>query len=901
MQRRARVVLGVCIGLAMGSVWFSAHQLRIVTSTAEMIAAEVPFRSNEALLNAAFPELNQSLIAAVSGPTQTARLEVLARLKRAIEEAALEAEPGAYQAVWAPALDPFFGRSGLLYLSVEELTELVDRLAKMQPLLATLGRDQSLSGLLSLLEEIVSRPEFADSAIAANLAAPIDQIGMLVESVLADELAAQRNAGGNAPDRLARRAEPLDWAKLVDLDARASSSDLLLIQPAEDRQAAVNGLLEARERVLATARKDVSAAIEIHLTGKSLLAREEKRSVAANAGLAGLLSVSLVLVLLILGAGAWQYVVAILLPMALGLIYSIGFATVAIGHLNLISVTFAILFIGLAVDFGIHLCLRCRELHHSGETLAAAVAGAVRATIAPLLLSALCAALGFLAFVPTHYIGLAELGLIAAAGMFIAFACNAILVPGLLSLLPAPRVAQLRASAPEDVAVSGPLKTWQMHLAKLVLAFALIAGIAALVTLPRVGFESDPIDLQDPNSEAVRTFKLLVQDPLRSPYVASVVVRDPKQARQAASKLNELAEVSSVVTLEDLVPARQVEKLDLIDQLDLVLGGTLALYATKADPDPRSFNVDAAMAALDDLLNALERAEVDSRATTLKVAFARLHRSLRALRDRLDETSPAQGLAASRLLSTLERLLLAELPMNMRRLAELLRAEPIEVADLPLELKERYVNPKGEWRVEVRPSGDLTNQRAMQAFASSVLRVAPSASGTPMTLTGAAAVVRDAFLTATTLAAIGVVFILCVALRSVRDVGLALFPLALSALLTLAATVWFALGLNFANIIALPLLFGLGIAGAIHVVSRWRAHADARIVLASSTSRAVLFSALTTCASFSSLAISSHRGMASMGMLLAVALAISLFCTLAVLPALLVLLQAKGGGPRHQK
>ncbi|MBT6116506.1 MAG: MMPL family transporter, partial [Rhodospirillaceae bacterium] len=207
--------------------------------------------------------------------------------------------------------------------------------------------------------------------------------------------------------------------------------------------------------------------------------------------------------------------------------------------------------------------------------------------------------------------------------------------------------------------------------------------------------------------------------------------------------------------------------------------------------------------------------------------------------------------------------------------------------DMPLSLLRRYVAENGLSRVEVEPAEDIMDPGALRRFVGAVRTVAPDATGSPVLLLEAGDAVTGAMRQATVTALVVIALLLVVLLRSLRDTLLVLAPLLLAGALTGAASVLFSLPFNYANVIVLPLLLGLGVASGIHLVFRARDEGMGRPLLSTSTPRAVVFSALTTMASFGSLVVSSHKGTASMGELLTVAIGFTLLSTLVVLPALL--------------
>jgi hypothetical protein len=234
----------------------------------------------------------------------------------------------------------------------------------------------------------------------------------------------------------------------------------------------------------------------------------------------------------------------------------------------------------------------------------------------------------------------------------------------------------------------------------------------------------------------------------------------------------------------------------------------------------------------------------------------------------------------------LERIWLGALPGRLDALGAALEADTVTLDDLPEGLRARHLSADGRARVEIVPQDDLRDAAARRRFVDAIRTVAPEAAGAPVTITEAGRAVVRAFGEAAAYALVLIVVLLLVRLRSLWDSMMVLAPLMLAALLTVGATVALGVPFNFANVVVLPLLFGLGVASGIHMVVRAR-HAGAAGLMATSTPRAVLFSALTTIGSFCALALSSHRGTSSMGVLLTIAITLTMACTLVVLPALL--------------
>jgi len=448
--------------------------------------------------------------------------------------------------------------------------------------------------------------------------------------------------------------------------------------------------------------------------------------------------------------------------------------------------------------------------------------------------------------------------------MIVAFVATITLLPALLVLL-RPR-GEMTAVGYRALA---PLDLFLIKHRRLVLALALIVAIASLALLPRLQFDFNPLHLRSTKAESVATLLDLAQDPNTTPNTIDVLAPSVADAVALAKRLEELPEVDHAITLASFVPEQQAEKLALIADAALLLDPVLNPGQARAPPDD-----DGTVRAILRAAESLERATVVPQNTALTANAGRLGQALRQLAhaDRL-QRDRARELLIPGLLTTLGQLRAA------------MQARPVTLADLPDDLKRDWVAADGRARIEVFPRGDANDNATLQRFVRSVRQVAPEATGAPVSILESGRTVVRAFAQAGLWALLSIVALLALALRRASDMLLTLAPLALSALATLGICAAIDLPLNFENIIALPLLFGIGVAFSIYFVMAWRAGRSG--LLQSSLTRAVIFSALTTGTAFGSLWLSHHPGTSSMGKLLALSLACTLVSALLFLPALL--------------
>jgi hopanoid biosynthesis associated RND transporter like protein HpnN len=836
------VLLGAAV-LTLLAALYVGSALRIQTDTEEMLSPDLAFRQQARLLDQAFPQTSDNLIVVIEGATSELADQAAERLIDGMRK-----QPELFGEIFDPRAEPFYQTNGLLYLSLPELRDLADKLAGAQPFLGTLAEDPSLRGLFDLLEL-----SFQNVASGQSLPVPLRDAMNAITRV-----AEATAAGGDAF---------LSLSALMNDSPETPSEGrrIIMIKPVLDYGSLrpAGAVVEALRRLFVELGFGPEAGVQMKLTGSAALANDELRSVQSGLGIAGILSVLLVSALLFWALGSVYLVVAAIITLAIGLVWTAALGLALVGTFNLISVAFAILFVGLSVDFGLHFLLRYRETEDASGDRISRLATAAEGSGGALLLSAVAAAIGFIAFLPTDYRGLAELGLIAAIGMFVALIANLSILPAMVAIGPY-RLRMLAVAWPA-AALTQPRPTQRRP--AVTVTVAAIVSVLAAAAVPFARFDFDPLSLQDPEAESVRTLRTLIADGDIDLYAITVLEPTLAQAGQMAARIAQLPEVAKAETLFDLVPVDQDAKLAVIDDMAFYLAP--ALSSARRPAPSADERADATRRFIGRLSN-LEQSDMPA---------ARLAAAL--------ETLLARGGEA---LAEFERRAMGSAATRVSQLEHALRAQAVGLDDLPRPVSARMVAADGRARITVTPSNPVgTDQDALRRFVDAVSAIAPNATGAPIIITQASRAVVASFVEAGLIAVGAIALMLLALLRSARTVLLIFAPLFLAALLTVAFTVVVGQPFNFANVVVLPLLFGLGVANGIHFVSRARQQGGQAEIGGTSTPRAVVFSGLTTIASFGSIALSSHPGTASMGLLLAVAIGLTLASTLLVLPALLTL------------
>ena len=834
------VVLAAC-ALAIASLFVTSARLGISTDTYEMFSPSLRWRQQDAAFNKDFPQFQDLLVAVIDADIPEIAEETAASLT-----AALAGDKTHFISVRQPDALPYFDTNAFLFLDQKQLAALLDRTIDAQPFLGQLAADPSARGLFAALTLLGLGVNQTGADLSA-FAGPLRAFHQTLDAAVV----------GNR--------QPLSWQRLLggSLVEQAGRFRFVLARPVLDyTQLQPGGAATVALRAAAASLPWVqSGAAHVRLTGSVALADEEFATVAQGAAIGTFGSAALVVVWLLLAVRSWRLILPIIATLALGLALTTAFAALAVGTLNLISVAFAILFVGIAVDFAIQFCVRYREMRHLHPDPARAldrVGGSVGLQI---FVASLGTAAGFLAFVPTDFRGVAELGLIAGGGMIIAFIATVTFLPALLTLT-------RPVAEPADIGWA-----WAAGFERVLLRgrMAILLGFVALAVLgagllPYLRFDSDPLHTKVATTEAMLTLRDLMDSPLTSPYSADIMAPSRAAADALAGRLGKLPDVADVLTLSSFVPTDQPAKLALVQDAAALLAPTLARRPPAAPVTLADLRL-AATSTLSELDRAAQKLAPDH-------PLQLIANDLRALLAGPD----ARLLIADQALTRF-------LPLQLDRLRAALAARPVTEADLPPELRADWQAPDGRVRVQALAASGAQDSAGLHRFTAEVISVAPDAGGSAIIIAATATTILDAFRTAAIGAMIGITLLLLVILRRIVDVAIVMAALLLSALLTVVVAVTLGIALNFANIIALPLLLGVGVSFNIYFVMNWRT--GGRQFLGTATARAILFSALTTATAFGSLALSSHPGTASMGLLLLLSLACTLVVALIFVPCLL--------------
>jgi hopanoid biosynthesis associated RND transporter like protein HpnN len=816
--------------LMLGAAAFDAARFSISTDIDDLISENLPWRQRDLELSTIFPKKGILVVVKATTPENAERATTaLAQI--------LSNNSDLFPTVEQLDSGDFFERNGLLFESADEVRKTAEGLAKAQPLIAALAGDPSLRGVMTALS-LAAEGVRTGRIKLEQLAWPLS----LADRVLSDVLS--------------RKPATFSWQELLQGRPPPAKQlrHLIGVQPTLDFSELQPGR-KAKEGILRAAadlnvQNEFGATVE--LTGKVPMNDDQFSVIRYSAVRDTLTALFGVMIILWLALHSWKIIAAALFSLIVGLAATAALGLILFSSFNLISIALFVLFVGLGADFGIQFSVRYRAERYEHPDLYKALRSAARKAGDPLSLAAAATAVAFFAFLPTSYRGLSELGLIAGCGMLIAFACTITLVPASLALFKPPA-----EPAPVGFRILAPLDDLLQRHRIAVIAGTLLVVLGGIPLLFHLQFDFNPIDLESSASPSVMTYRELQNDPETSGNDAEVLAPSLEKADETAKRLATLPEVSRALTLNSLIPADQDQKIATLKAASQRIGPALNPPAVRPPPSDQE-NATALQNAAKALAQAAGKGSNSGAEAARHVA------------DLLGRLASADAGIRAKADAAIVQPLIYDLDLLRKSLSP----QVVTIGTMPPDLVRDWVSPYGRARVQALPKGDPNDSNVLRKFATTVLRVEPSAVGGAISLYEAARTVISAFIEAGVLAISAIAILLLIALRRLTDVLLTLVPLLLAGILTFEICALVGLSLNFANIIALPLLLGLGVAFKIYYIMAWRAGKTG--LLQSTLTRAVMFSAMTTAIAFGSMWASSHPGISSMGKLMA----LSLLCTM---------------------
>ena len=874
--RRPWVTVVVAALVAVAATLWTMHALGFQSSTARLLPASARYAALYREYLQDFGELND-IVVAVDADTGEQSRRFVGRLAEVLAE-----RPDRFSRVSYRLDRGFFERHGLLYLSVDTLAALRDQLFDHQEFAAAYAAHPGLDRLLEGINQEVGRA-FVSGFIGLGL----DDKGTPPDFSMLESLLGQMEA------RLEKPAAPYEspWGGLFTAPRPGRGGDGYFAAP-DGRLLFVFVEQTRRESSFTDNQEKIAAlraaiarlqpefpTVRVGVTGAPALSNDEMTTAFRDSGLATALAVAAVAGLLLLAFREIRRPLLMLAALGLGLLWALGVITLTIGQLTVFSVMFISLMVGIGIDYGIYFLFRYEEERAGGRDVGAALERTAERAGPGILLGALTAAGTFAVLGLTEFRGIREFGVVSAIAILLAFLAMLTVFPALLALPDRGRAWVSRGAADPRARLDAPALEWLARHRVPVLAVAAVLTAAALVTIPRVGFDYNLLNLQAKGTESVEWERRILERAGRSGFTGLATARTLEELRTKQAAFAALGSVSRVESVLPLVPEQQEAKRAILRQIAPEVADIRV-----APPAP--LDAPRLRAAVDGLRRRLGMAVNEAGSNPAAAPLSALHRRLAALSERLERAETA---TLRRTLDPLGAELARDFAEKIKTFRERLDPSPITPDALPEGLRQRHVGRSGHFLIRIQPAVNIWEREAAYRFTTELRSVDPDVTGSPIITFEAIRLIERAYVEGTLYALLLVATVTLLVLRRVRESLLALTPLVLGTIWSLGLMVPLGLKFNLANVWGLPLIMGIAAEYGVNVMVR---HLETRaegtsILLPRSTAMEVLLNGIAIMAGFGALLVARHQGIWSLGMLLTLGALAGLGAALVVLPALL--------------
>ncbi len=882
LNQGAWVVVLVSLALAGLSVYYAFHNLSFRTSRSDLVASDQRLMQLGEKLHQDFGSRDDLVVVVENGhPSRTkAFAEALA-----IE---LKKHPEDFPEIFYRLKPEAFKKWALLYLEPKQLQEIKDNLKENRHLLAALAADPNLSrffeGVNQELTGAMLGELFTGFLEEDQGKEKIPDLTLLLASLR--EL--NRGLEGKQPYKSPLAGFFMKGMKDLDQEGYFLTENdkylLFLVTPRKDTYTQGAQSVQLLRDIVAQVKVDFPG-LDAGVTGPLALEADEMGSAMGDIALATWLSLASQMLLLILFLRSLRRTLVEGLVLVVGLCWTFAVATLVVGHLNLLSIVFAPLMLGITIDYGIHWFCRLEEEQSvQGKQNGNSMTCTMRRAAPGIIYAALAAVASFVPLTLTGFKGLAELGLILTLGVVLMLVATLTLLPSLVL------VTERYTSSDQSQECTGtpkPFLSLSWGRPGLIVAVGLIFTALGVVSLFFVNFDLNPLHLQNQETESVVWELKLLKDSRYSTAYGAITAENSEELKTKSAALKELPTVSHVESILSFFPAQPKTKRQM-------LAGVAPMFQNISFPaaPARTSDPQALATVLGRIRFKLSRAlESDPNLTQVKEAEGLLAQIIPRLNQ--DRPQTAARLAA------FENKFIQDLSDKWEFLQDSITGPIPGIQDLPREVRDRFVSPQGTFLIRAFSAEDIWDPEPLGKFVKDLRRVDPDVTGDPVLLYFFTRAFRNACLTAAGIGLIVITLMLWAVFRSLVLTLLALIPLFVGTAWTLNLMWLLGIPFNQANVLFVPLILGEGIEFGIIILVRWQMEESARsITLPASTAKGVLLAALTTTVGFGSLMVSGHQGTFSLGLLATVGSLSVLLASLSVLPAVLRLMANRAMAPQ---
>ncbi|MBL9139991.1 MAG: MMPL family transporter [Verrucomicrobiales bacterium] len=858
--------------LAIACVVYTVRSLQFSTSRNDLVSSRLHYHQIFLEFRKEFAA-EDDIVVVVESEAPEKNRQFVERLG-----AKIEAATNLYTDVFYRGDLPMLGPKALLFLDEHQLGELQKTLEQYRPFLSRITTTTNLVSMFQLINRQFRTARRATNGENESLIGALPALERIVHQAT-DSL--KRPGTPPSPGVNALFGGGPEAERQIYLTFQDGRIFLVSLRPA-NREVTGDAIKHLR-RLLDETRLEVPG-INADITGGSVLELDEMDQSQRDTMLATMVSLVLVGLIFVYGYNETGRPLKAMFCLLIGLCYSMGYTTATVGRLNILTITFAPMLVGMAVDFGVHLITRYEEELRHGLSRQLALRKAMVNTGQGIWTGALTTAGAFFAMSFTEFAGVREMGIITGGGLLVCLIPMMTMLP--VMLLKGRQNVIDRGKGDEPPSIRERLEVSWMQRPGWVTAAGALVTLLCCTQFGRVYFDYDLRNMQSDGLPAVVYEKKLMNSTPRSVLFGAVVASNAVEAVALQSKLTNLSTVADVDSIAPLLAQNQGRKLELIGEIKNDL-------ATMQFPDPDETppniaELDQTLWSLQGYLGqALEVVRKESTDTNLWLQLRSLRTAIGQLRSEMNGTELVR---ATRKLGAFERAFFEDLRSTFETLQTQDNAAPLRVEDLPGPIRNRFVGRTGKLLLQVYPNIDVWVRTNQAAFVNELRTLVPEATGEPVQLYEYTELLKDSYVEAAWYAFGAMVVLVFLQFRSLMAVMLAHLPVMLAGVWLVGLMGWCGVPFNPANIMTLPLVVGIGVTYGVHILTRF-AEEQSPAILAKSTGKAVFVSGLTTVAGFGSLILAKHQGIVSLGFVMSAGVSLCMLGGLITLPAILVLIR----------
>ena len=883
--KHSLIVVALSIILAGLSIWVTGEKLTFKTGRGDLVAKGLPYVKLYEEYRDQFEDLEGMVIVAESeSPEKMAEFaETLA--------AKLKVRPDLFSQVIYKFDTSYFRSRFLLYLDPPDLESLQTKLEEHQNFIESVNASPGLNPLLNEINREISSgmvdslmTDFlgGDDAEEEEKKNDKNDLNLLIRIIKEMNRSLKKNYHYKSPWQSLFNSGEESLREKGYLVSKNEKLLFILAVPNEDETSFTgykDSVYSARE-LIAEVKKDFPS-ISVGLTGEDVISTDEMITTQKDVELASKIALGGVALLFIIAFKGIVKPLLAVFSLLIALAWSLGFTSLTVGHLNILSVVFTTILIGLGIDFGIHILERYKEERKEGDDISTALQKTLQGTGQGNFSGAITTAMAFGAMVLTDFIGIVELGWIAGWGILFCMIAMVLLLPALVTLEEKWRKPVYTKSVEKPITASiSWLDRFFSHYKLIITACCMLVLLSSLA-LRTAHFDYNLLNLQTKGTEAVKYEMRILENAGRSAWSAAMLADTLEEVRQKETQLKTLPTIENVESIAAMVPKHQEENLQYVrENLSPLLS---ELYVEEED---ESFSLKALTKTLKRIRFKLQGRE--GKEDKVAQAAREIDKFFKEVESVEEDLAEAQLQEFSEELFVDYRGLMADLKKN---------AEPklVEISKIPKSLRDRYISKQGKYLITIFPSVDIWNLDERNRYLKDLRSVDANVTGSAVHMFNSTRLMTEGYINGGIYAMTAIIIYVFIVFRNPRTVFFILLPVIAGSIWTVGIMELTGLKLNMANLVILPLILGIGVVNGIHITHRYREEKDKNsVVLGKSTGQAVILSSLTTMIGFGSMMVADHYGVFSLGLVLTLGVFCCLVASITFLPALLKLSAAKG-------